>query len=143
MSRPSTRKTPTTPKTKNENTTISEGMFKELLGKQEQILLENKEILKKLDIIEKTNISNQQAIESLVNNISILRSDLDGVIESQSLINTEFENQKKNLVSLKSEVNSLRQKNTELKIDNKNLNTSLAEVNKNLRKSKSELNQFT
>ena len=107
-----------------------------------QILDVQQLILSKLDGIEKTNKEHSATIQTLIQNTKTLRTDLDGVITSQSLISEEFEEQKKNIKGLNNEIKTLKQKNTSLKTEYMNLNRSFTDINDKLRKGQGALNDL-
>ena len=91
----------------------------------QQIFANQKSIMTKLNNIEKNNTEAMNLFKNLKENVDVLKKDVDGIIESQKFINNEHELEKKELKTLKKQVQKLLNDNTAMTKHNDDLKKSL------------------
>jgi len=106
------------------------------------IFEQNNQILEKLEQMEKNNTVTNERIVDIYTKLNILKTDVDGVIQSQVVINKEFEYNKQKTTKLEKDVKSLLTKDTNYSADIANIKKSTKDLRDLIDKSNQAINDL-
>lgn len=106
------------------------------------ILKQNSEILERIKSIENANVLINNRLRKVEDVVETMTQDIDGVIASQTQINTDFENHKNTLNTNKKRIDNLLSKDADRLRDQKNNTKKINDLQKDLEKARQEMNDL-
>ena len=107
-----------------------------------KIIKQNEEILKKINSIEKSNISMNKRIDKLADQVATLTTDVAGVVKSQSHISIAFEDQEKKLLKHDKNIENLIKNDDLQKREIEQLTKKIKSLEESITKSNTALNDL-